>query len=108
MNDATPQAQPQVAARGIPSGSDTGRSRRVDTTLARLDVHARRAFTNADKDKNGYITFREFLTSLRDLDAHVPYHDALDTFSKLDTDGDGRIVETEFVNAYLSRNGSFS
>lgn len=62
---------------------------------------ARQAFVDADKDKSGYITFREFLESLTNLDVKIPYADALALFSTLDTDKDGRVVESEFVNGYL-------
>lgn len=97
---AAPPPQPQYYSSPAASQADQGR--------AQLDRRARKAFSDADKDKNGYITFREFLESLRELHEHVPYHDALAAFSKLDTDNDGRIVETEFVNAYLNGSGSFS
>lgn len=66
-----------------------------------LDDEARKAFGTADRDRSGYIDFREFLETLRTLRLNVPYHDALNNFSKLDADKDGRIVETEFVNGYL-------
>lgn len=65
------------------------------------DAAARKAFDSADRDKTGYISFREFLEALRGLTIRMPYHDALDAFSKLDVDKDGRICETEFVNGYL-------
>ncbi len=71
------------------------------TPAPSLDERARRAFAAADKDRNGYISFQEFLESLRELQIAIPYHDALDRFSKLDTDKDGRVVETEYVNGYL-------
>ena len=66
-----------------------------------MDERARRAFAAADKDRNGYISFQEFLESLRELQICIPYHDALNRFSQLDTDKDGRVVETEYVNGYL-------
>lgn len=65
------------------------------------DAAARKAFDTADRDKTGYIKFRDFLEALNTLTIRMPYHDALHTFSKLDADKDGQICETEFVNGYL-------
>lgn len=85
----------------FPSGSTMSQASLTQEQSAR-DYQARAAFSAADKDKNGYITFGEFLESLRELHVSIPYHDALDRFSKLDTDKDGRVVETEYVYAYLN------
>ncbi len=89
------------AAPGVPGVAHPPAMFKSEDAMFSPDEAARKAFDNADRDKTGYITFREFLESLRNLNIEMPYHDALDRFSKLDVDKDGRICETEFVNGYL-------
>lgn len=88
----------------FPSGSTMSMSQLSPTQpQSTMEHQARAAFSTAGKDQNSYITF-EFLESLRQLRMSIPYHGALDGFSKLGTDKDGHIVETEYVYAYLQGN----
>lgn len=58
---------------------------------------ARKAFSDVDRDKLGYFSFRKFLESLAVLGLNVNYHGALAKFSYLDVDKNGRIsVEDKF------------
>lgn len=61
----------------------------------------RKAFVAADRDQSGNLDFREFLEASQALQLNVPYLDALQCFSKLDTNKDGRINEAEFIAGYI-------
>ncbi len=85
----------------FPPGMSFVTNESLEVDLRSLEASARKAFDNADRDKSGYLDFKEFLDSLRNLDVNIPYHFAMARFAKLDKDKDGRIRESEFVNGYL-------
>lgn len=95
-----PMAGGQHPMTDLPSGSFVTGGGLPDDPRARGDA-ARRAFNRADRDGSGYLDFKEFLDSLRELEVTIAYQHALSRFAKLDKDKDGRICESEFVNGFL-------
>ncbi|MCB9913799.1 MAG: EF-hand domain-containing protein [Planctomycetes bacterium] len=86
--DASPQ-------RGADTGAQRGADREERLRQARekeLEQQAEAAFTVADRDENGWISFREARESMQ--------HDRA-RFAAFDHDGDGRITREEFTQEYV-------
>jgi Ca2+-binding EF-hand superfamily protein len=59
----------------------------------------KRAFRAADVDSNGVITRREFRLALQHS---IFFHQLIDVFDRIDSNGDGRLDEQEFIEACRS------
>ncbi len=62
---------------------------------------AREAFEAADRRRFGFLNFRHFLDALQYLRIDMAFHHMLHLFMNVDSDQDGLIIHSEFVEAYL-------
>jgi len=60
------------------------------------------AFRYFDRDMSGFLDVVEFYHALGALGAGVEYEDAVAVFAVVDSNGNGRVSESEFIEHFMA------